>query len=913
MKRNKKILSGVFAFLLAAATVAGVNALSAKTASAASGEKLSARWIKQEAISIDPTVDADAGDFSVIVMGDQQIAIGNDKEYVSYNYDWIVENKEEMNLKMYINLGDILDVADFCDFVGGYKIEGSTERGRGEDETNRFWYQQRDYVDEQVAKLQTADIPVALVMGNHDYEDMAYNYRINKTFNQAFPLSEWKDKDYFGGSQYNDIEQAYYYFDAPNGEKFMVLVLGLYPSDEMIDWANGVLEENADRRVIVATHGYMNGKGDLDPQSYYLWDNCLSLHENVEMVFCGHNWKDGSIRKQVNYGVNGNAVHQFMVNTQGEEFGGAGVFAQLIFRANGNVDVVYRSPAIDSEEYSAELKTLPTQGQFFMAENQFTFDPHISKISVDSDNEIVVGNTIEGDALALNFAKYSSKNARWLEDVYAYKNIGILDNKGLGVKSGAGYVTYKLSAGEGYRYNQMTAFALGKLLPTANGGVSAYQVDVSSDGIDFVTAQYQNSQTGTFETTYKLGSYLRGARDLYIRILMTGDENAYLSTMDFVGTKVQTVFGVGESSMSLSVDFNALGDDAYNKYMYNSYYAYLYNEGSGAVLGTGENGCISGKAHILFRFESGENRAFDSFVFNGTMRVREVARSYYFDANEWCEEMTFGWKETDSLLALRVLVSLDGGKTYQEVQTYNNADHIGEDVKFSNDLTSYVQGKKDFIVKLQYLGSTWNNVAFKNISFTGEYDSDGIVAEPETPTYELGGGVAVENADPIKDGYAFGGWYLSSDFTGEKVNAEDYAAQGVTLYAQWLKVYRVTYVLAGGENAAKNGAILLEGQTLTLGAASKTGYSFDGWYTADKTKVTELTGDGDKVVYAAFTLNQSSAEQESGGTPTSAKTQSSSVKTNDLAMSTGCSGGISGLGVVSLGAFAAIVLKKKRK
>ena len=401
MKTKRKILSGIFATAFAVCTAFGVGTLT-NEANAASGEKLSGRWITADKVAVDTNVELSAGDFSVVVMGDQQIAIGNDKELVSYNYDYLVSHKDEMNLKMFINLGDIMDVVDFTDIIGGYKIAGSDERGRGEDETNRFWYQQRDYVDAQVKKLQDADIPVALVMGNHDYEDMAFNYRINKTFNEAFPLSEWQDKDYFGGSQYDDIEQAYYYFEAPNGEKFMVLILGLYPSDEMMDWANQVLEENADRRVLVATHGYMNGKGDLDHQSYYLWDNCLSLHENVEMVFCGPHWKDGSIRKQVNYGVNGNAVHQFMINTQGEEFGGAGVFAQLIFRADGTVDVVYQSPAIEAAEFSDMLSKTDTQGRYFMQENQFTFTPDVPKITLDSTGETLVGNEIDGTDLFLN-------------------------------------------------------------------------------------------------------------------------------------------------------------------------------------------------------------------------------------------------------------------------------------------------------------------------------------------------------------------------------------------------------------------------------------------------------------------------------------------------------------------------------
>ena len=65
--------------------------------------------------------------------------------------------------------------------------------------------------------IRDREIPVALTMGNHDYEDMAFSYRINKTFNEAFPLSRFEKyavgtegvldgTHYFGGAQFDDIE-----------------------------------------------------------------------------------------------------------------------------------------------------------------------------------------------------------------------------------------------------------------------------------------------------------------------------------------------------------------------------------------------------------------------------------------------------------------------------------------------------------------------------------------------------------------------------------------------------------------------------------------------------------------------------------------------------------------------------------
>ena len=53
------------------------------------------------------------GDFSIIVMGDQQTAVEYHSAMVATSYDWIVSNAQAMNLKMFINVGDIVDDTGF--------------------------------------------------------------------------------------------------------------------------------------------------------------------------------------------------------------------------------------------------------------------------------------------------------------------------------------------------------------------------------------------------------------------------------------------------------------------------------------------------------------------------------------------------------------------------------------------------------------------------------------------------------------------------------------------------------------------------------------------------------------------------------------------------------------------------------
>lgn len=816
-------------------------------AQGAAGEKLSAKWLNTT--SVNTNVNEASGDFSIVVMGDQQIALHSDKKYMSESYNYIAANKEAMNLKMYINLGDIFDVVDFCDFIGGYDDGTGNGRGRGEDPEAKYWWQQREIVSAEVAKLEAAGVPVALVMGNHDYEDLGFNYRINKTFDQAFPLSRFSGQDYFGGAQYEDIEQAYYYFDAPDGTEYMVLVLGIYPSDEMIEWANDIVAAHPEKKVIVATHAYMTGARDLNPYGHYLWENFISLHENIFMTLCGHSTYDGSIIKKVDFGVNGNAVHQFMIDSQQQEFGGAGVFAQMIFRADGNVDVAYYAPAVQT--YAQELSVTANQGMYYTESSQFSFYTGLQRLAVDSAGETFVGNIAGGQSLYQDFAAYSSKNSRWLQDVYAYKNVKILDANGI-TTDGEGYVTYKLNAGEGYRFKEMTAYTLGSIVKGESGGLSAYQVDISFDGISYVTALYHNSQTGTLALNYKIDRYVLGAQDLYIRILFSGGENIILSSISLTGAVVKTVFEGDNLNVNYDFTKSSVNANNWKTGVYRSLDALIYNDGQEQILGTGDaSDHISGKAYLLFRFDSGDNRTFKNFTLNVTMRIREVARTYYFEESIHAPAAEFGFKEQDSYLALRILLSLDNGKTFQEIDTYNNANHIGENVSIAQNLSYYVNGEQSFIIKLQYLGATWDDVGIKTVGFTGNYNAN---TGSSSPSYVLSGGTVYGDiASPLKDGYVFGGWYLDAQFAGEAVDIEDYKEQAVTLYAKWLRVIRVTYILDGGTNAVENVVVLTEGDTLTLTAPEKQGAVFKGWYDADKVKYTTITAaTGHIVLYGVW-------------------------------------------------------------
>jgi uncharacterized repeat protein (TIGR02543 family) len=84
--------------------------------------------------------------------------------------------------------------------------------------------------------------------------------------------------------------------------------------------------------------------------------------------------------------------------------------------------------------------------------------------------------------------------------------------------------------------------------------------------------------------------------------------------------------------------------------------------------------------------------------------------------------------------------------------------------------------------------------------------------------------------DHVKDGSVFGGW--SATRNGTAVGATYTPTANTTLYARWgLGNFIITYNANGG-SVGINSTTVLNGDTFTLPAATRTSYVLQGWYTA---------------------------------------------------------------------------------
>ena len=114
-----------------------------------------------------------------------------------------------------------------------------------------------------------------------------------------------------------------------------------------------------------------------------------------------------------------------------------------------------------------------------------------------------------------------------------------------------------------------------------------------------------------------------------------------------------------------------------------------------------------------------------------------------------------------------------------------------------------------------------------------------------------------------RNGYTFKGWATSKNGSVVYTNGASYTMgtnSSYTLYAVWqVNTYNITYVLNGGTNNTNSTTYTVE-QEFAFKAPTKTGYTFDGWYSdsALNNKVTgiSLGTTGNKTFYAKWTANE---------------------------------------------------------
>ena len=246
--------------------------------------------------------------FAIIILPDTQFY---SKRYFDTYYrqtQWIADNKGKLNIRFAIHLGDITH-----------------------NNTHEQWY----VADEAHRTLDQTSVAYSMVPGNHDMPKTGTGKdRVRNTskYNKYFGPSRFKGKKWYGGHMGNTNDNNFTFFEWKN-YKFMDVSLEFAPTDEALTWANKLMEQYKDRRVIVVTHCYQKsckvgrtgcgGHKKNCATKYNLkgnggdtvWEDLISNHRNIFMVLSGHVADVEHITRESDAG---NEVHEILTNYQRE-------------------------------------------------------------------------------------------------------------------------------------------------------------------------------------------------------------------------------------------------------------------------------------------------------------------------------------------------------------------------------------------------------------------------------------------------------------------------------------------------------------------------------------------------------------------------------------------------------------------
>jgi uncharacterized repeat protein (TIGR02543 family) len=148
----------------------------------------------------------------------------------------------------------------------------------------------------------------------------------------------------------------------------------------------------------------------------------------------------------------------------------------------------------------------------------------------------------------------------------------------------------------------------------------------------------------------------------------------------------------------------------------------------------------------------------------------------------------------------------------------------------------------------------WNfptDVVTDNVTLCAMWISDSVASY--VVTFSTGGGSAVDPqtveagdtvvapANPVKAGYTFEGWYSDEAFANRWYFSAGTVTAAMTLYAKWTKnspnTCTVTFNSKGGSSVSAQ-EVAYKGTVSYPSIPSKTGYTFEGWYSDSAYTVT---------------------------------------------------------------------------
>ncbi|MBD8013982.1 S-layer homology domain-containing protein [Planococcus wigleyi] len=312
--------------------------------------------------------DSKDEDFSMVWFTDTQYYAQDFPEVWTSMTDWMIDEFKKGTYEYAMHTGDLVN--------------------------NVIDEEQWKVAEENLDRLDAANIPYGVLAGNHDVGidtlNKTYDYSI---FARYAGIDRFKDKSWFGEAM-NEENQNHYDLFSFGDHDFIFLYLG-YGRDgsaETVAWANKVLKQHADRNAIVGMHENINSLAQyVTEQARVVNREIVVPNENVKMVLSGHHHGANYRVKQIeNEDGSTREVLEVLANHQGNTAPdrGQGYLKKLTFDpTDETLDFVSYSPF--ENDYDFE--------QFDPAKESFTAQFDLADVKA-KDNP----RQIETDYMAVN-------------------------------------------------------------------------------------------------------------------------------------------------------------------------------------------------------------------------------------------------------------------------------------------------------------------------------------------------------------------------------------------------------------------------------------------------------------------------------------------------------------------------------
>ena len=283
-------------------------------------------------------VSTSAGiNFTLIGVPDTQYYTNNvnNNQYFYDQTNWIVANKDALNIAFVSQFGDCVQNGNTYD--SEWQV------------ANAAWSR----VENPVTTGLVDGMAYGLNVGNHDQTPIGGGSSASTLkFNQYFGVSRFQGRGYYGGHYGSDNDNHYELFTA-GGMDFIVINLeyDTTPEQDVLDWADALLKTYSNRRAILTSHYLIETDNSATPNAFgvqgqIIYDN-LKDNPNLFLMLCGHNHGEGR-RSDI---FNGNTINTLLADYQDYPHGGNGFLRIMEFRPVENKIYIFTySPSLDQFE-----------------------------------------------------------------------------------------------------------------------------------------------------------------------------------------------------------------------------------------------------------------------------------------------------------------------------------------------------------------------------------------------------------------------------------------------------------------------------------------------------------------------------------------------------------------------------------